>query len=485
MGWPTAIVTSWKVDGSEKGFGTNVPVSGNFCPVGPVGVPGLSLSASPTPGLSFPDGASSEKWEFSGTVPYGLKNTEQNPIAMEDGFQGDALRACALLVRTNITVAWSKTPNDGGTINVSCGRRTKIGEVVTFECASNHEDGYVVDYVEVWNGKETLTFNGNGQPTISGRIEIPGIITAGRPIQFDAHFKKPKITVSTTHIGYGTTTPITQQVTGGNSYTITATPDTGRNFLKWISSDGKIVLDQATTTQKAGIYDVKWTACFSTTEHTVTLKTNDESMGTVTGGGKFPYNKQIVLTATPKTGYLFDYWSEPSLIRYRRVRYTVAGDIEITATFKPKKVSMYYSSSPVGSCTYLGDKEYNYGEQVSIPAVPETGYEFEKWVGESETSSTLSFTAREDKFICAKCKKAKYNVYASATEGGTVSGGGTYEYEDTAKLIAYPSSGYYFSYWEVNSGSAGGGKEMTIKVTNHTTVKAVFKHYPTALIYDN
>ena len=43
---------------------------------------------------------------------------------------------------------------------------------------------------------------------------------------------------------------------------------------------------------------------------TITVESNDITMGTVTGGGTYIDGSTAVLTAIPKSGYSFDHWEE-------------------------------------------------------------------------------------------------------------------------------------------------------------------------------
>ena len=68
------------------------------------------------------------------------------------------------------------------------------------------------------------------------------------------------------------------------------------------------------------------------TIYTVTVKSADETMGTVAGGGEYAEGKTATLEATPKTGYEFVKWSNESTDNPLQI--TVTGDIELTATFQ-------------------------------------------------------------------------------------------------------------------------------------------------------
>ena len=71
------------------------------------------------------------------------------------------------------------------------------------------------------------------------------------------------------------------------------------------------------------------------TIYTVTVKSADETMGTVAGGGEYAEGKTATLEATPNAGYEFVKWSNESTDNPLQI--TVTGDIELTATFQAQK----------------------------------------------------------------------------------------------------------------------------------------------------
>lgn len=62
----------------------------------------------------------------------------------------------------------------------------------------------------------------------------------------------------------------------------------------------------------------------------------------------------------------------------------------------------------------------------------------------------------------------------TAGTGGTASGGGTYNYGETATLKATPSAGYYFVKWSDGNTNAS----RTVTVTGNATYTATFEQDP-------
>ena len=66
--------------------------------------------------------------------------------------------------------------------------------------------------------------------------------------------------------------------------------------------------------------------------HTLTVRSANESQGSVSGGGTFDEGSTQTVRATPKTGFAFDKWSDGSTQNPRTVKLT--SDLTLTASFK-------------------------------------------------------------------------------------------------------------------------------------------------------
>lgn len=115
-------------------------------------------------------------------------------------------------------------------------------------------------------------------------------------------------------------------------------------------------------------------------------------------------------------------------------------------------VAVEVNVSAPSAGTVSGQGYYQPGEQVILAAVPNTGYRFSKWtVADTEvaTESTYSFTALEDRTLVARFETLTYDirVEANTVAGGSVTGGGSYDYASTITLTATPNTGYSFVNW--------------------------------------
>jgi len=141
-------------------------------------------------------------------------------------------------------------------------------------------------------------------------------------------------------------------------------------------------------------------------------------------------------------------------------------------------------------------------EQISIRAVPDDGYLFERWSTDAggafknENASETSFTMPgEDCVVYAHFKKSHeenglneapqtYALTIEVTEGGTVPAGqksfidGNYPEGTKIAILVRPMEGYYFTHWtSSNGGSFENEKSSTTYFTmpaNSTVITAHF-----------
>ena len=126
-----------------------------------------------------------------------------------------------------------------------------------------------------------------------------------------------------------------------------------------------------------------------------------------------------------------------------------------------------------------GRHVYKEGTPISITALPDSGCEFKGWTGDfSGTSPTLSITMDRNIAITAQfvAITLRRTLTISVSGQGTTSPKpGTYTYDDDelAEIIATPSSGYSFDYWEGDA--SGNDSSITIIMDSDKSVTAHFK----------
>ena len=192
----------------------------------------------------------------------------------------------------------------------------------------------------------------------------------------------------------------------------------------------------------------------------------------------------LILTASGNSGYSFSSWKRGATVLSSSNPYTlyspdnINGTDTIIAEFLPT-YAISASVDPSGSGTISGTGTYNSGDSVSLVATAETGYEFVNWTEggtEVSTSASYSFTVNSARTLVANFQAIQYTISASASPwaGGTVSGGGSYNYGDTCTLRASFQSGYVFSKWTENGTQVSTSSTYSFTVSGNRTLVAVF-----------
>ena len=178
------------------------------------------------------------------------------------------------------------------------------------------------------------------------------------------------ITVLANNEEYGT-------VTGGGTYDygteiqISAIASEHCHFVQW--SDG--ITDNPRTVVVEG--DTTYTALFAIDQHTITVLSDDENLGSVSEGGTYNYGTEIQISATASEGYAFLSWNDGNTENPRTIE--VISDTTYIATFAiARTVTIESSNTDMGYV--IGSGVYAEGAEVEITAVPYEGYRFDHWV---------------------------------------------------------------------------------------------------------
>ena len=96
-------------------------------------------------------------------------------------------------------------------------------------------------------------------------------------------------------------------------------------FVQW--QDGNTDTLRTVTLDTVVLY----TAMFATNKHTITVQSNNDTMGTVTGSDIYTYNSEAILTAIANDGYRFVQWNDGITDSIRTI--VVTQDSTFTAEF--------------------------------------------------------------------------------------------------------------------------------------------------------
>ncbi len=366
---------------------------------------------------------------------------------------------------TYYTVSTYVSPTGAGT--VSGAGTYPAGASVTLTATAN--SGYVFDH---WN---------------DGSTSNPRTITVNNNMSFTAYFNTNEYTITTNVAPAGSGT-----VTGGGTYpygasvTLTATPNTGYEFLQW--SDGNLQNPRTITVTGNASY----TALFSNgtgTMYTLTVTSGNVLLGQVFGGGVYPAGSEVEISATPNSYARFVKWDDGNTENPRTV--VVNSDMEFVAEFvATQNFTITVESADPTRGQAFGGGTYQEGREVDIAAVAFSGYMFEKWQ-DGNTQNPRTITVTENATYTAYFVESSTVTYTvtltSNPEQGTVSGGGTYISGTQATIQAFPNPGYVFTQWSDENTD----NPRTFTVTSDVTLVAFFgtgvgeNDEPTLMVYPN
>jgi uncharacterized repeat protein (TIGR02543 family) len=159
--------------------------------------------------------------------------------------------------------------------------------------------------------------------------------------------------------------------------------------------------------------------------------------------------------------------------------YWSVDNVVITAKVQSTSYTISATVTPSGSGSVSGTGAYNYGSTCTLTASSNTGYDFNGWYeGENlvSTNPTLSFTVTGKRSLEARFSLKSFEILATVnpTNGGTVSGTGTYTFNSTCTLTAVPESGFEFTAWLENGNQVSTNSTLTFTVTESRSFEAQF-----------
>ena len=358
---------------------------------------------------------------------------------------------------TTYNINVSANPSNGGT--VTGGGTYNQGASCTVTATANN--GYTFT---------NWTENGN---VVSTQASYTFTVTGNRTLvaNFQAQTQSYTITVSANPSNGG-------NVTGGGTYnqgsscTVSATANSGYTFSNW-TENGNVVSTSANYTFTVTGNRVL-VANFQALpqNYTITVTANPTDAGNVTGGGTYQQGQSCTVSATPATGYNFVKWTENGVQVSTNANYTftVTGNRTLVAQFQGQSYYIATSSNPTNGGTTSGNGLYQYGESCTVTATPAQGYEFVNWKENGSVVSTeasYSFTVTNGRNLTANFTLQTIEITTSIepTEGGTVTGGGTFNYGDEVTIAVVTNEDWAFQNWTENGTVVSEDKTFTFIAT--------------------
>ena len=214
---------------------------------------------------------------------------------------------------------------------------------------------------------------------------------------------------------------------------------------------------------------------------TVTVTANPTDGGTVTGSGTYSQGASCTVAATANTGYTFSNWTENGNVVSTNASYTftVEANRSLVANFTINTYTITASANPNNGGTVSGGGTFNYGQNCTVAATANTGYTFTNWTENGNvvsTNASYTFTVEANRNLVANFTINSYtvNVSADPTNGGSVTGGGTFNFGQSCTVSATANAGYTFTNWTENGTVVSNNANYTFTVQGNRNLVAHF-----------
>ncbi|HMM11111.1 MAG TPA: cohesin domain-containing protein, partial [Bacteroidales bacterium] len=173
------------------------------------------------------------------------------------------------------------------------------------------------------------------------------------------------------------------------------------------------------------------------------------------------YGKVLTLEATGNLGWQFANWTGAvNNLNTATTTINMINDAVVSANFTMIDYTLTLLANPVAGGVVTGAGIYNFGQTIAVDAVPNTGYAFVNWtdgdgnVVSTQAANNITMPA-SDLTLTANFVLIDYTLtlVANPVEGGTVTGGGVYNYNQMVSVDAVPNTGYAFVNWTDGDGN--------------------------------
>ena len=212
------------------------------------------------------------------------------------------------------------------------------------------------------------------------------------------------ITITANPTTGGAVSGVGTYLTGYQEVILSATPNTGYEFVNWTEADTIVTTDPTYTFMAGGNRD--FVANFILKSYTITVAANNNSYGAASGGGTFSHFDEVTVTATPNANYIFENWTEAGTVVSTNATYTFTAesDRDLIANFVLKSYTITVAANNNSYGTASGGGTFPHGDEVTVTATPNTNHIFENWTEAGtivSTNATYTFTAERNRDLIA------------------------------------------------------------------------------------
>ena len=208
------------------------------------------------------------------------------------------------------------------------------------------------------------------------------------------------------------------------------------------------------------------------------LEINSTLGGTIFGTGSYSYGSKAAILAVPDEHFEFIEWMGEGLLEKSLASSSIlmTKDRNITAVFAP--ISYVINANSAGGGIVEGNGTFAAGENITLIAIPESGYEFSNWMGydgQDQANPEINILVSASLSLTAEFKRFENSLSLYSSVGGMVFGGGDYNNSESVSISAVPDSGYKFSSWQGAEVNDPNSPSTYLKLTEDTNLTAKFE----------
>src|SRR5262249_36204538 len=229
------------------------------------------------------------------------------------------------------------------------------------------------------------------------------------------------------------------------------------------------------------------TATFAPDSFTVDLTTS--AGGTASRNPSLPLYSRgstVVLTATPNTNYHFVTWSGDTTATTNPLSLVVTRNRALEADFALNQFTVTATGVANGSVSKSPNQPaYDYGTPVSLTALPNVGYSFTSWTGDtSGTTNPLNIVVTRNRTIQATFTLNSYTLTVSTVGPGSVAKNpnqATYTPGTIVTLTATANTGNHFVGWTGDTTATTNPLPLPMIATRPLTATSAINTYSITL----
>jgi uncharacterized repeat protein (TIGR02543 family) len=204
----------------------------------------------------------------------------------------------------------------------------------------------------------------------------------------------------------GTVTPTPSKVRhdDGETVTLQAMPNSGYVFSGW-SGDATGTANPVTITMNGNkTVTANFTAADGDgSEYMLTLSAANGQISYTPQKATYLPGELVYLTAIADYGYVFSGWSGDITSKSSATSIVMNADKSITANFAPKQSTLTIKATGGSVIKSPNKTTYDYGEVVTLRAVPNAGYTFASWASDATgTDNQTTITISKNMTVTAK-----------------------------------------------------------------------------------